>query len=127
MSLQDLKHQVTQLPTSDRLELITAIIQSLQSPPAVESWQYLVHRPHSWRQQMSIKGRKLLAATVWRDMLANQMTLEQAAENWDLPLAAVQEATHYCETHQALIQLEAEEERFRLQEKGVFLEPGSAA
>lgn len=36
-------------------------------------------------------------------MLANQMPPEQAAENWDLPLAAIQEAVHYCELHQDLL------------------------
>ncbi len=127
MPLQDLKEQAIQLPPQERLELISAIVQSLQgvSPPA--DWQFLVTRSHSWHQQLYIKGRKLLASTLWQDMAANQMTPEQAADNWDLPLAAIHEAIHYCETHQDLIQLEADEERYRLQEQGVSLEPSSAA
>jgi hypothetical protein len=127
MALQDLKEQAMQLPTHERLELVSAIVRSLQTTPPTENWRFLVSRPHPWRQQLYIKGRKLLAATVWRDMLANAMIPEQAADNWELPLAAVQEAIHYCETHRELLRLEAEEEQYRLQEKGVALEPGTAA
>jgi uncharacterized protein (DUF433 family) len=127
MSLQQVKEQALQLGTTERLELVRAIVKSLQDPPQIENWQFLVSRPHPWRKQLYIKGRKLLAATLWQDMIANHMTPEQAAENWDLPLAAIQEATHYCEFHQDLLKIEAEEERYRLEERGVFLGPSSAA
>jgi hypothetical protein len=127
MSLQELKEQALQLATSDRLELISTIVQSLQGNPQAENWQFLVYRPHPWRKQLSLKGRKLFASTLWQDMIANQMTPAQASENWDLPLAAIHEAIHYCETHQDLLKLEAEEERYRLQEKGVSFEPIAAA
>lgn len=127
MSLQELKEQALQLATSDRLELISAIVQSLQSNPQTENWQFLVYRQHPWHKQLSLKGRKLFASTLWQDMIVNHMTPEQASENWDLPLAAIHEAVHYCETHQDLLKLESEEERHRLQEKGVSLEPITAA
>ncbi|NWF58494.1 MAG: hypothetical protein HXY43_04070 [Fischerella sp.] len=127
MSLQELKEQACKLPVSDRLTLISAIIQSLQDTSQTENWQYLVARPHPWRKQLYIKGRKLLASTVWQDMIANQMSPEEAAENWDLPLSAIHEAIHYCESHQELLKLEADEERYRLEEKGVSLESTNAA
>lgn len=127
-SLQDLKTQALQLSTHERLELMRAIVSSFQSTEiSSENWQYLVQRPHPWRRQLAFKGRKLLAATVWRDLIANNMTPKEAAENWDLPTAAIQEAIHYCETHQDLLKLEAEEEQQRLQERGVSFEPHSAA
>jgi uncharacterized protein (DUF433 family) len=126
MSLQDLKEQVLHLPMSDRLELMRAIVQSIEATPHQEKWQFLVSRSHPWRKQLYIKGRKLLVSTLWQDMIANQMTIDQAAENWDLPLAAVHEAIQYCETHQDLLKLEAEEEYCRLQDKGVSLEPKPA-
>ncbi|MDY6803485.1 MAG: hypothetical protein SXA11_06715 [Cyanobacteriota bacterium] len=85
------------------------------------NWQYLVERPHPWRRQLYIKGRKLQASTVWRDAIANEMSPEEAADNWDLPLAAIQEAFRYCQTHQDLLKMEAEEERYRLEEKEVSL------
>jgi uncharacterized protein (DUF433 family) len=123
MSLQELKEKASQLSVSDRLSLLSAIVQSLlsaivqslQSTPEIENWQYLIARPHAWRKQLYIKGRKLLASTIWRDMTANQMSPEQAAENWDLPLSAIYEAIDYCENHQELLKLEADEERYRLE------------
>lgn len=127
-SLKDLKKQALQLYTHERLELMSAIINSLQNTDIPsENWQYLVQRPNPWRKQLAIKGRKLLAATVWRDLAANAMIPEEAAENWDFPIAAIQEAIHYCKTYQDLLKLEAEEEQQRLQERGVSSEPHSAA
>ncbi|MBE9096897.1 hypothetical protein [Tychonema sp. LEGE 07203] len=127
MSLQELKEKACQLSVTDRLDLLSAIVQSLQTTPEIENWQYLIARPHAWRKQLYIKGRKLLASTIWRDMTANQMSPEQAAENWDLPLSAIYEVIDYCENNQELLKLEAEEERYRLEVKGVQLEPTNAA
>lgn len=123
MSLEDLKAQAIQLSTHQRLELISAVIQSLQHTTRSPNWQFLVSRPHPWRRQLYIKGRKVLASTLWQDVVAHQMTIAEAAENWDLPLTAVQEAMHYCEMNQDLLRLEAEEEQRRLQEGGLLLEP----
>ncbi len=86
-------------------------------------WQYLEKRPHPWRQQLYIKGRKLRAFTVWMDMIVNDLTPEEVALNKELPLAAVREAIEYCASHQELLKREAEEERLRLEEKGISLEP----
>ena len=123
MLIQELKEQACKLSVSDRLDLISAVIQSLQNPPQIEDWQYLVSRPHAWRKQLYIKGHKLLASIVWQDMVANQLSPEQAAENWDLPLPAIYEVIQYCKSHQELLKLEADEERYRLELKGVLLEP----
>ena len=71
-------------------------------------WQYLEKRPHPWRQQLCFQGRRLKAFDVWSDMIVNEMTPEEAALNWDLPLAAVNEAIEYCETNQPLLKREAE-------------------
>jgi hypothetical protein len=127
MSLQSLKVQAYQLPASDRLELATAILQSLQVSPPIEPWEFLIARPHPWRRQLYIKGQKLLASVVWQDMLTNDLSPEAAAENWDLPLAAIAEISQYCQIHQDLLKLEAAEERSRLQSQGVALEPIAAA
>jgi hypothetical protein len=53
-------------------------------------------------------------------MIANKMSAEQAAENWDLPLPAIYEVVRYCESYQELLKLEADEEH-RLVTKGVPL------
>ena len=90
---------------------------------ATTQWQYLESRPHPWRQQLYIRGRKLRAFTLWVNMKVNEMTPAEAADNWELPLAAIHEVIEYCETNQELLKREALEERRRLEEKGVRLEP----
>ncbi|MDB9418313.1 hypothetical protein [Microcystis aeruginosa] len=90
---------------------------------AKTQWQYLEKRPHSWRQQLCFQGRRLKAFDVWSDMIVNQMTPQEAALNWELPLAAIYEAIDYCETNQQLLKQEAEEERHRLEAKGISVEP----
>jgi len=125
--LQELKEQSYKLSTNDRLDLIIALIQSLQSSVEIADWQYLVKRSHPWRRQLYIKGRKLLASTIWQDKLSNQMSNEEAADNWDLPLDAIYEVIRYCESHQELLKLEADEEQYRLTIKGVSFELKTAA
>ena len=85
------------------------------------TWKYLVPRPHSWKRQLFIKGRRMTAANVWYDMLANARSIEETAENWDLPVEAVEEIVRYCETDRELIGMEADEEKRLLLEKGVKL------
>ncbi len=127
MLLQELKEQSYKLSTNDRLDLIIALIQSLQSSVEVADWQYLVKRSHPWRRQLYIKGRKLLASTIWQDKLSNQMSYEEATENWDLPLDAIYEVIRYYESHQELLKLEADEEQYCLTTKGVSFELKTAA
>ena len=90
------------------------------------NWEYLVERPHPWRRQLYVKGRNLRAFTVWTDMQTNGLGPQEAAENWDLPLDAVREIVRYCETNRELLRMEADEERRRLLDEGVLLEPSAA-
>ena len=94
-------------------ELTRFLIPELEAVPR-DRWTYLVARPHIWRRQLHVKGRKLLASTVWADLRANGMSIAEAADNWDLPSEAIEEIARYCESHQALLRMEAEEEHKRL-------------
>jgi hypothetical protein len=76
-------------------------------------WRWLVARPHPWRRQLRVKGRKLLASQVWSDMRANQLAREQVSLDWGLPPHAVDEIARYCEDNAALTAIEADEERRR--------------
>lgn len=76
-------------------------------------WHWLVERPHPWRRQLWVKGRKLMASAVWLDALSNNMDSREAAKNWDLSLEACEEIFAYCEANRALIEAEANEERRR--------------
>lgn len=81
---------------------------------AAAGWRYLVQREHPWRRQMSVKGRRLLASTVWRDMITNGQTPEQGAQEWGIPLEAVEEVIRWCQANEALVEMESQEERRRL-------------
>lgn len=77
--------------------------------PAPE-WKYLAPRPESWKRQLFVKGRRLTAANVWFDMYANKQTPQEAAENWNLPLEAIEEIIRYCEANEDVIGREADQE-----------------
>lgn len=125
MSFEELKAKVAELSADKQLELAGEIIKSLRSSNQVDEWQFLGSRPHEWRKQLYIKGSRLPAAVVWDDMTVNERTVEEAADDWDLPIEAVQEAIRYCEINKALLKFEADEEGRRLAEKGVLLEPAT--
>ena len=114
MLLQELKEQAYKLSKGDRLDLIAALVQSLQNQVEVDDWQYLAKRNHPWRKQLYVKGQKLLASTVWQDMIANEMSVKEAADNWDLPLDAIDEVVRYCESYRDLLKFEAEKEAYKL-------------
>lgn len=88
-----------------------------------KQWKYLEKRPNSSRNQLYLKGRKLLASIVWSDMIVNNDTIEETAVNWDLPVEAIEEAIEYCQQHQELIEFEALQEKEYLESKGYNLEP----
>lgn len=105
----------------DRKGNVTDVILPELQGAGPSSWTYLVERPHSWKKQLFVKGRKLTAAQVWLDMQANRMTPSEAAENWDLPEEAIVEIGEYCESHGALLKMEADEEKLALSSQGVTL------
>ncbi len=101
--------------------LVKLAIPELEKLSA-EHWSYLVGRPHPWRRQLYVKGRGLLASHVWNDITANKMSIEQAAENWQLPAEAIEEIIAYCEQNAVLIDMETDEECRRLNELGFKIE-----
>ena len=99
----------------NQTRLLLPDIESSQS-----SWKFLTARSHSWKRQLYVKGRRLTAANVWFDMLANGRNPLETAENWDLPQEAVYEIVRYCESDRELISMEAEEEKRLLEAQGAF-------
>jgi len=55
-------------------------------------------------------------------MLINELNREEAAENFDLPIGAIDEIIRYCEANKELIKMESQEELYRLQERGISVE-----
>ncbi|CAN5205607.1 hypothetical protein BH11CYA1_BH11CYA1_48380 [soil metagenome] len=68
--------------------------------PDLKPLLYLVPHEHPWKRQLFVKGRKLPAAAVWSAIQANNLSLEQAMDNWDLSAAAINEIIEYCESNQ---------------------------
>lgn len=91
--------------------------------PTEGGWRYLVQRDHPWQRQMSIKGKRLLAATVWRDLVANHQTAAKAAEEWGIPVEAVEEAVRWSEANRDLLAMETREEARRLSSAEVAVAP----
>ena len=87
--------------------------------PDLRRWTYLVEHNHPWRRQLYVKGRKLPAAAVWIGIKTNNLSLDEAMCNWDLPREAIFEIIEYCESHRDLLEMEASEEQRLLNEKGI--------
>lgn len=90
--------------------------------PELSKWKYLAPRSHPWRKQLYLKGRRLKAADVWSAMLVNGFTKEETALNWDLPLEAIEEISQYCEENRKLLEMEADEEKRLLAERGIIID-----
>ena len=84
-----------------------------------DEWQYLAPRPESRKKQFFVKGHRLTVTNVWFDMLANERAPQEAAENWNLPLEAIEEIIRYCEANEDLIELEADRDNRLLDEHGL--------
>lgn len=61
------------------------------------TWKYLERRPGSSYQQLAIKGKRIFAWTLYCEFMSAKepRTPEQLAEDWGVPLEAVQEAIAY--------------------------------
>jgi hypothetical protein len=72
------------------------------STPKPTDWVYLAQKPGSYYRQLFVKGRKIAAFTLYCQHLGTDdepgMTLEEVADDWDLPIEAVREAIAYCES-----------------------------
>jgi hypothetical protein len=126
VTVEQILELIQQIPLDSKRFIFDVLRQSLATQSS-SRWQYLVSRPHPWRKQFYVKGSKLLASTIWHDMKANEMTVEQASDNWALPISVIQEAVSYCDSHQDLIKLEADEEKYRLAMQEIIVEPQTAA
>jgi predicted DNA-binding antitoxin AbrB/MazE fold protein len=86
-----------------------------------EGYRHLVAKDHSRRHQLYVKGRNLTVGQLVYSMRADHLLPEHAAERYDLPLEAIQEALGYYQAHREVIDAEAEAEKRHLQEKGYTL------
>ncbi|MFL5341896.1 MAG: DUF433 domain-containing protein [Gemmataceae bacterium] len=82
-------------------------------------WKYLERNPRSSYKQLSFKGRKLHARTVYGQIVGEDgRTPEEAAEDYGLPLEAVLEAIEYCESNPPEIERDYMRERAIMEATG---------
>ena len=87
-------------------------------------YKFLERDPKSCYRQLSIKGRRIKARTLYGRYMSEEepMTAEEIAEDYDLPIEAVLEAIAYCESDPPEIREDFERDE-RLMEASGMNEP----
>ena len=98
-------------------------LEPTSTPAPTDTWHYLEARPHPWRRQLYVKGRRLRAFSVWSDMITNHLTAEEIAQSRDLPIEAIRECVRYCEENRQMLADECDQEERWLTARGVKLDP----
>src|SRR5260370_28641027 len=73
---------------------------SNMNEPTTITWKYLERDPKSSLKQLSIRGRRIRARTLYGMFMSAEepMTPEEIAADYNLPLEAVKEAIAYCQS-----------------------------
>ena len=86
----------------------------------ITTWQHLERDPKSSLRQLSIRGRRIRALTLYgRYAGIEQMTPEEIAEDYDISVDAVREAIAYCESNPPEIQDDFRREEARMEATGM--------
>ena len=101
-----------------KLQHVVELARPVATLSTADMYDYLVARPHPWRRQLSLKGRNITVGQLIANMTVEDMTPEQAVEQFELPLAQIREAIAYYEANKGLVEAEFREEKRRLQDKG---------
>lgn len=104
--------------------LMKQLPEALTWGPALP-WQHLERRDHPWRKQLYVKGRNMTARQLVGAVKANNLTLRDAAADFDLPEEAVREALEYAEQDRLLLAKEDAYERHLLETRGHSLAPAT--
>jgi uncharacterized protein (DUF433 family) len=85
------------------------------------TYRYLERDPKSTYRQLSIKGRRIKALTLYGAHVSQEepRTVEQIAQDYDLPIDAVQEAIAYCESNPPEILEDWEREEALMEASGM--------
>jgi uncharacterized protein (DUF433 family) len=100
-----------QLPSQFEEPVLPGIQEQLAT-----DWQWLIARPHPWRRQLWLKGRRITAGDLARTIEIEGWTPEHARDEFDLPLDAVLEAQRYAASNRDLILAEERENEIAARE-----------
>ena len=91
-----------------------------QSPVQIR-WKYLERDPLSSYFQLSIKGRRIKARTLYGLFLSAEepRTIEEIAADFQVPLAAVEEAILYCKSNPPEIEQDFQREEALMEATGM--------
>jgi uncharacterized protein (DUF433 family) len=92
-------------------------------PVVFDHYRYLVNRREKGREQPYLRGRNMTVGQLIYSMRANNLTIEEAADDFNLPVEQVVEAQVYYQTHSDLIDSEMAQETLSILEQGVNIEP----
>jgi uncharacterized protein (DUF433 family) len=82
--------------------------------PSRKKYRFLEPRPGSNYRQLWVKGRHMRAEVLYRCTVGPEpRTPEEVAEDYNLPVQAVQEAIDYAVAHESLLTAEREREETR--------------
>jgi uncharacterized protein (DUF433 family) len=92
----------------------------MNSKPAT-TWQHLAPNPKSAYKQLFIKGRRIRARDLYGMFMSAEepMTPAEIAADYNLPLAAVEEAITYCQTDPPEIREDFEREERIMEATGM--------
>jgi uncharacterized protein (DUF433 family) len=99
------------IPDQFEEPVLTGIEEQLLTDPT-----WLVERPHRWRRQAWIKGRRMTAGDLARTIEIEAWSPERAASEFDLPLDAILEAQRYFAANRELVLAEEQENALAAQE-----------
>jgi uncharacterized protein (DUF433 family) len=85
------------------------------------TWHYLAPNPKSCYKQLFVKGTRIRARVLYGMFMSadEPMTPEEIAAEFDLPLAAVQEAIAYCQANPPEISEDFEREEQFMKASGM--------
>ena len=87
-------------------------------------YQYLEARPSSNYQQLWVKGRHMRAEVLYRLTVGpTPRSLEEIAQDFDLPIRAVEEAVDYCQQNQEHLHSERAREDATMKRLGLDQPP----
>jgi uncharacterized protein (DUF433 family) len=101
-------YKLAVVPTED--EHPDAVPELTRALRPESNYTYLVLRPHPWRRQLSLKGRRLTVGQFLSRMRVEGWAAEQAAAEFELPVEAAYEAIDYGERYGSLIAAEDAED-----------------
>jgi len=107
--------------TKDSLPGSAHAVQFLMKPTPATTWKFLAPNPKSAYKQLFVKGRRIRARSLYGMYMSAEepRTAAEIAVDYNLPLAAVEEAIAYCQTDPPEIKEDFEREERLMEASGM--------